>query len=307
MQERPDIVETAPIRNRLHHWIGAGVLLANKLRYSVRPYCRARDFSADDVSRAADYDFGVVEGWLEDLAAYDGSGVNDKVVLELGPGPDLGTGVILLAGGARRYVAMDVNGLAARAPASLYDELLRRIAARGDVAIDVKEIAVEVERAVAGQDGRLDYRCRKDFNISTIGSGSVDIIFSQAAFEHFDDIRTVAAQSAQVARAGAVMIARIDLRTHTRWLRPRDPLNIYRYSPRMYRRLTFRGSPNRLRPRDYVAAFADGGWSDIRVQAISVLSDDYIARVQPTLAQAFRDGESQMAALSIVLCARRGQ
>ena len=307
MQREAEIVNPPAVRNRLYHWAGAMALLANKVRYTVRPYHRPRDFGADEISRGVDYDFSVVESWLGWLGRCGVSGgVKDKVVLELGVGPDLGTGLILLAMGARRYVAMDVNDLASGAAAAFYEELLRQIARRDDIPADVDALAGELELVRGGGGGRLDYRCRKDFDISTIGSRAADVIFSQAAMEHFDDVKAAAAQTAEVAREGAVLIARIDLRTHTRWLRRRDPLNIYRYSSWAYRLLKFRGSPNRLRPRDYVSAFEEGGWSDVHVRPVSVLSGEYVARVQPSLAGPFRRAEAQMEALSIVLCARKG-
>ena len=134
---------------------------------------------------------------------------------------------------------------------------------------------------------------------------SVDLIVSQAAFEHFDDLHRTIGQMSKLARPGAVLVCEIDLSTHTRWIRDRDPLNIYRYSDAFYNMLKFRGSPNRVRPQAYREMLSDAGWDDIQQYPLAVLDEDYLAGVQPSLARQFKDDASEMGSLSIALCARK--
>ncbi len=88
-------------------------------------------------------------------------------------------------------------------------------------------------------------------DISTFGPNSVDLIFSHAAFEHFDDIDATFQKMSDIARPGCKLVSMIDLKTHTRWISDKDPLNIYRYGDLISSLLKFRGTPNRVRPHEY--------------------------------------------------------
>ena len=91
----------------------------------------------------------------------------------------------------------------------------------------------------------------------------MDLVFSQAAFEHFDDIDATVAQLTAVCKPGAVIVAEIDLMTHSRWIRDKDPNNIYRYHERVYRCSTSAGSPTAFVPIATERAFERNGWSDV--------------------------------------------
>ena len=58
-----------------------------------------------------------------------------------------------------------------------------------------------------------------------------------------------------------MIVAEVDLMTHSRWIREKDPLNIYRYPQWLYRLFYFRGQPNRVRPSRYREAFQRLGWN----------------------------------------------
>jgi SAM-dependent methyltransferase len=246
-----------PGERLFHHLVGLAILVLNKLRHDVRGYRTPRPFSAQEVERAVAYDLGVVEHWMRALRGYVGEAVSlrDQRVLELGPGADLGVGLVLLAKGAASYHALEATR--------------------------------------AGRNDRLDYRVRGDFDLRVLGGADVDFVFSQAVFEHFDDPDDVLARLADVVRPGAVLVAEIDLKTHTRWLRERDPLNIY-------------GSPNRWRPPDYEASLARHGWTDVQITPGDVLPDAYVAGVRPSLAPRFRSEAARMEVLNLVLCATKG-
>lgn len=97
------------------------------------------------------------------------------------------------------------------------------------------------------------------------------------------------------------MVAQVDLKTHSRWIREHDPNNSYRYPRWLYRLFWFQGAPNRVRPQEYVRALRRCGWTDIEITPLSQLGDRRIRSVDT----AFRDPSDQMNVLSIVLCARK--
>ncbi|MDP6633919.1 MAG: methyltransferase domain-containing protein [Phycisphaerae bacterium] len=304
---QPKIVNPGKVRNRLHHVIGAVILTANKIRHAVGGYRTPRPFAPSQIARAVRYDFSVVDGWLDCLRQYVGErfSLAGKRVLELGPGADLGAGVILLAMGSDKYSAVDAHNLADAATDEFYDLLFLELAAREDLDIDIDALRDELLLTQDGAGERLCYQCNRDFDLSVIEDDSIDLIVSQAAFEHFDDVPRTIEQMSKLASPGAVLVCEIDLATHTRWIRDRDPLNIYRFSDAYYNLMKFRGSPNRIRPVEYKQMLTAAGWGDIEQFPLTVLDADYLARVQPSLAGRFRDQTAEMECLSVAVCARK--
>lgn len=292
------------MRNAVYYLLGLGFLLLAKVKHSVSGYTSPKPFDSTQIERCVDYDIRVVDQWLVHLERYceRPDCIEGKNVLELGPGSDLGVGLYLLARGAATYSACDVNDLASSAPSRLYEELFERLRARYG-GQDIELLRRELSSLPRNESARrLNYVIRVDFAIdAAFEAGSIDLVFSQAAFEHFDDVDETVQRLSAVCAPGAVIVAEIDLMTHSRWIREKDPNNIYRFGPTVYRMLRFRGSPNRLRPRDYTAAFERGGWCDVSIVPVSALEK------QPSsgMARGFRDPASQMELLSVVLCARR--
>lgn len=181
-------------------------------------------------------------------------------VLELSPGASRGNGVLFLALGARSYHAIDVFDLAGGEHPAFYDRLL-------DAFPEGRETDRERARTIARTPSapEFGYAVGRDFDIRRLAGGrSFDLIVSCAAFEHYDDPAQAIAGLTQVARPGCGTVHIIDLQTHSRWIRERDPNNIYRYPEPIYRLFRFPGQPNRQRPTDYVRSFEAEGWSDVR-------------------------------------------
>ena len=205
--------------------------------------------------------------WVGDI-------LNGKRVLELGPGSDLGVGLYLLSKGAGEYNAVDVNNLVQTVPQTFYEELFTYLKSMNDE-IDELLLRGELDKTINGRNNKLNYVCRNDFNISSaLDRRKVDVVFSQAAFEHFDNIEETIESLSNVAVKGAIAIILIDLKTHSRWIRDKDPINIYRYPDWIYRSFHFRGIPNRVRPYQYKDAFKKHGWGNVKIEPGKLLSDD---------------------------------
>jgi SAM-dependent methyltransferase len=283
---------------------GIVFLTLAKAKNMLRGYSSPKPFPLSETDRCVAYDLKVVEEWLQHLAAYSAGGndLRGKQVLELGPGSDLGVGLCLLAKGAAAYHACDVNDLSLHAPASFYTSLIERIAAT-DASVDTQALKSQIECARNGSSSQLHYVVRKDFDlVSAFGPNTMDLVFSQAAFEHFDDVPRTIEQLSAVCRPGATIVAEIDLKTHSRWIRNKDPNNIYRYSNAVYGAFRFRGMPNRMRPYQYRELFERHGWSDVSITPIEQMND---LGTEFSVDRQFQDPRSQMSYLSIVLCAKR--
>lgn len=293
-------------RNVFYYFAGLPFLALAKTKNVLRGYSTPKPFDVRDTDRAINYDFQVVEDWLAHLRQYGGNrlSLTERNVLELGPGSDLGIGLLLLAKGARSYNACDVNDLVKKVPDGFYRAFLARVE-RTESDADLARLRRALGAARSGSADGINYVVRDDFDlVKAFGRESMDFVFSQAAFEHFDDIDATVAQLTAVCKPGAIVVAEIDLMTHSRWIRDKDPNNIYRYHERVYRLFNFRGIPNRVRPYRYRNAFERNGWS--KVITVPRLTRGDHRSAASGMTGVFRDDVNEMGHLSIVLCATKG-
>lgn len=300
------IIRPKDIKNYQYFYIGVLFIILNYVRHRLFGYKTPRDFSIHEIERAIEYDFNVVQSWLTALLGYSQSDnfLRDKVVLELGPGPDLGIGLILLAMGAKKYIAFDVNCLAKNAPINFYDKLLDVLSERipGIKRTYLKE---QLEKAYTNNPENLSYIVDKELNIARVKE-KPELVFSQAAFEHFSDAKKTLIQLSRIVALGCIMISEIDLKTHTSWIRERDPLNIYRYGKKFWDAFKFNGFPNRVRTFEYKRILKSNHWQDIRIEPLTVLEDSYVEQVKLTLNKEFSLlGIAEMRNLSVMLMATK--
>ncbi len=279
----------------------AGVLflLLAKCKNVLQGYSTPRTFSLTEYDKGVKYDLSVVDNWLTKLHEYNGGKIKGKNILELGPGADLGVGLYLLHKGAYRYNAIDVNNLVASVPGGFYNHFFDYLySVNPGSEIDI--LRNQLKLTQENRNDKLNYICRNDFDItSAIKPKSVDIIFSQAAFEHFDNIQKTIEQLSTVSKNGAILIALIDLKTHSRWIKDKDPNNIYRYSDWFYNIFKFRGTPNRIRPYKYKKILEKNGWHDIQIIQKKVYENNETS----FLNKKFQSDKNQMELLSVYLCA----
>lgn len=274
----------------------------------MKGYNSPRPFDISQFEQAINYDISVVKHWLLFLELYTNHSVTikDKIILELGPGADLGIGLIVLHLGVKQYNSLDVNNLVESVPPLFYQKLFSQIQEKmGDGIPTIDYLKEQLALTNTGNNDRLNYVCRDDFDIRTFGTHSIDIVFSQAAIEHFEDIDKTFRQLSDVVKPGGILIAEIDLNTHTRWLREIDPLNIYRYPNWLYSALMFRGAPNRIRPTKFKSVLEDNGWNKIYIKPLTKISDHYLRKCRPYLCKNFRSAEAEMEYLTIMICATK--
>lgn len=277
-----------------------------KAKSLIHGYSSPKPFGIAEIQRCIDYDITVVDNWLCELKAYaDGEEkLKGKNILELGPGSDIGIGLYLLAKGCFQYNACDVHNLMKKTPESFYRQFFGRLSSR-EPQEKIDFLKQQLAAFKAGYPSRLNSLVRNDFDlVSAFGPATVDLVFSQAAFEHFDNVPATVTQIHTVCKPGAILIAQVDLKTHSRWIRQKDPNNIYRYPQGLYNFFRFRGSPNRFRPFQYKMALEAAGWQDISIYPISVLNE---GEGYAGMDKRFSDQKNQMDHLSIMLCAKKSE
>jgi hypothetical protein len=214
--------------------------IVNTIRHRVRGYRTPRPFDDSDIDRAITYDESVVDRW----AARGDLSFNGVKILELGPGPDLGTGAIMLRRGAASYAAADLFPLAEAASEQFYARLGEKIGEFDRDALSFKLVSFP----------DLHELLQK-----------FDLVVSNATLEHIADIPSLFVALSHLLADNGIMCHHVDAKTHMRWLRDKDPLNILRYNDLIYDRLlSFPGAPNRLRAGEYVDAAHSAGL-DVRI------------------------------------------
>jgi SAM-dependent methyltransferase len=290
-------------RNIALYWLGIAAFAYIKVRNTLRGYRNPRPLYSRDAEKAYEYDRGVVENMLRRMGVYLGRtpSVRGRTVLELGPGADLGTGIILLIKGAKRYLSVDANDLAGSATEEFYKKFM-------DLAKKDYVAPPDMDSYVIGNisgNNRLRYIVNKDFDMSVLDGEEVDLVISQAAVEHFDDFNKTVSQLSSAVKSGAVFIAEVDLMTHSRWLRDADPLNIYRYNDIIYGMFRVPGSPSRLRPQEYRAIMEKHGWSRVEIYPLATLNERSLQLARRGLNKRFRDTANEMERLVIIICATK--
>lgn len=258
---------------------GAGLAVANAVRHRLRGYRTPREFGPEDIARNVDYSIAVVDQWRRN--GLDAAG---RDVLEVGPGPDLGTGFALVALGAASYTAVDRFPLAQGANAAFYRALGARLGVDVDATLSrIRYVVGAIPTAIDPPD-------------------AFDAFVSNGTLEHLADMPSAFAWMASVAKPGALHVHVVDAQTHMRWVRPRDPWNILRYPTGLYRvAMSFPGAPNRLLASDYVAAASP---ADIRLSIVpgTQIDPEDLRRVRPSLAGPFRTrGDDDLRLLTFTL------
>ncbi|OGV57783.1 MAG: hypothetical protein A2X45_19795 [Lentisphaerae bacterium GWF2_50_93] len=281
-----------------------------KVKYLLFGYGVTRVSSLEEMERIIEYDISIVdEYWISSLAKYAGSGsgisIEGRVILEIGPGYDLGTGLYLLSKDIAKYNAVDVNNLIHSVPFEFYERFMKRINADPDKSALLE---YQLKRTMSGRNDRLNYVCSANPDMVNIfGRKSIDLVFSHFSLEHVNDLHKMLSQLDQVVRPGGVLVSRIDFLTHFRWLRNLDPLNMYRYGAGFYGLFSYSGMPNRKRPFEFVELFEENGWDDVQMTPSSLLDDKYLNESVPYLHSSFSNERNQMQIASAVICATKSR
>jgi len=270
--------------------LGLNLMIANKIRHFFKGYFSPRPFAPSNIQRSVNYCFKVVQSWNNILKEYMKQPYPflNKDVLEIGPGPDLGTGLIILSLGAKTFTALDKHYLLSQTPNEFYKLLLSKL--KGFPFYERAETACHsLLEGESIEEFKYIYLPEFPRDFPKLGR-KFHILLSQAVFEHFSKTELVLffKKVKKTLCLKAKMTHEIDLSTHTRFLRNIDPLNILRYPDFIWNLLGFDGSPNRLRISDYRSVLKRLGYSNIDCHSLRRLDLGYVEKMKASLYKRFR-------------------
>lgn len=246
------------------------IALGNRLLASA--YKRRTQQDSSQEKDEASYPLTVFHQHLTALEPLRGNLVGADV-MEIGPGGNLGLGLLALLAGAKSVTCLDVVPRAAQSALDdLYPALINTAAAYPETYLVAPTLLKRARQDAEGLArellGRITYHAPMDIARNALPTASLDVICSHTCFEHFADPAGAVAQIARLLRPGGLTSHQIDLRDHRDFNRPLDFLA---YSDRLWRLMTSRQPDavrNRWRASEYRAAFGQHGLELLYLEVI---------------------------------------
>jgi len=204
----------------------------------------------------ADYAISIVDFWLKMLG--NPATIAGRRVMEIGPGRDMGTAMILSAMGAEiTVVEKYAQGWVSGFHEQMAGELLRRLE-DCNWPLDLDKIRQQLESHDFGpsivlvRDGLEDLPTHLD--------GSFDLSFSHSVLEHLAEPTAAMRALYRASSREAVGIHRVDFRDHADFARPLDFLLLTDEAFENYCPVYRYGYGNRVRADGYAAILSDAGF-----------------------------------------------
>lgn len=201
--------------------------------------------------------------------------LDDKVVLEIGPGNSVAIALLLLAFGARKVVLVDKfkhlywdnNNI--KYHKRIVDLIrLRRLPFADNAA---SAILIEKNRVFFNHK-KIEYHFCDAANLP-FNDDSFDIVMSNAVLEHVHGIEDAIKELYRITKRGGIGIHEIDLGDH---FCRKKALNLLRYPRWLWILMAFNrpGYSNRLRFADLVGLFRRSGFDVVKSEALNCYSGD---------------------------------
>jgi SAM-dependent methyltransferase len=242
------------------------------------------DASPEAIERDVAYALGNADIWTG-LLPGGAEFLKGKRVLEIGPGVNFGTTLALACHGAEVLVAERFPSpwdpdYHPKFYARLRDEL-----AAGAPRVDLTPLNAIISQGRYPADRITIYQCSLE-ELSAVPSHSVDLIFSNAVFEHLYDLKAASAQIARITRPGGLGLHQVDFRDHRN---PSRPLEYLLLSDREFKwefKERHGECGNRFRPLEMRRFFEEAGFVVNEFRPDLYAEAEYLAEFLTRLRQA---------------------
>ncbi len=206
----------------------------------------------DEIDRAATYVFAILDSY-QNIFKRLGLSPKGLTILELGPGADFGAQLILASMGAKMILA---DRFVTQFRPDYHPRLYVEVARRWDGPKDQLEAAIE-----QGHDGsKLRLIAQPVEDLNAIASNSIDLIYSNAVFEHIYDVSCATRECARITKVGGFGSHQIDWRDHRDFKRPLEHLTLREEDYRKEAEPVFYSFGNRLRSIEFWGHFEAEGF-----------------------------------------------
>lgn len=179
------------------------------------------------VSGSAIYNLGIFNRYDGIWREYRRSAPSPSI-LEIGPGANLGQGMLFIASGARKYTGLDLHAHPELHTPYGYTaayEMLSLVAP-ASVRRNADEIySISGDKVVFNPE-RIEYLFPRQSYDIRLPDGSVDFVFSHSVFEHITDPARTIAAIGKVLRKGGLSAHHFDMRDHTDFSKPLEFLKV---------------------------------------------------------------------------------
>ena len=195
------------------------------------------------------------------------------VLLELGPGDNIGQGVIFAMTGAKKYYGLDIFRAAQfynRAHYQAVAALLSTVAPKAIVSNVDSVFRIDGDKVVFNTK-KVEYLYPHQSYDIPLPPGSVDYAFSSSVFEHISDPEATINAIFRVLPSGGLTAHHFDMRDHEDFSKPLEFLKLDTQTFKN-RDVPLHRSTNRWRLSDFVAAFKKSGFRVDKVEVTSRLA-----------------------------------
>jgi SAM-dependent methyltransferase len=184
-----------------------------------------RDYAAHNST--SPYNFGVYNLYSGIQREYLRSNKPTRV-LEIGPGNNLGVGLIFALSGAEKYYGLDIYMDPELFAAAQYESIayLLELAGGARSLRKVGTVMTVKNGKVEFAKERLEYLFPRQSYDIPISDGSLDYVFSHATLEHVADPDRTIQSIHRVLRKGGVTAHQIDMRDHADFSKPLEFLKV---------------------------------------------------------------------------------
>jgi SAM-dependent methyltransferase len=243
-----------------------------------------QDTSPEAIAAAIDHAYQVGLSHLQKIETWVRLPTAGLRVLEIGPGPNYGSTMMMAAFGASVAVAdrwLPPWSDAYHRPfyAGLADRIAREHA-------DADPSGLRALAAAGAHDPRIIAAHDDAERLIDAPAGHFDLVISNAVFEHIVDVGLATRRIFEVLRPGGVSCHQVDLRDHRDFSRPLEYLLMSAQEEARWLAQSEHHQGCQRRRSDYEAAFARAGFDTLSEYITLRAEEDYLADLLPRLRKA---------------------
>ena len=243
------------------------------------------DATADAIEKDARYAIATAQSYVDCLPGGQ-SHLNNRSVLELGPGPNFGAVLVLLCWGATRVATADrfLVPFSSTYHLPLYQRLKELLIER-DPATRLDPLIEVINRKQHNAAGLSSYATPLEVLAETVDT-SFDVTASNAVFEHLFNPRAAILSLHTLMASGGIGLHQVDFRDHRDFSQPLEFLLDDERSFALLFDKEHGETGNRIRPFQMEAMFRAAGFTKVDFHANLLAEKSYLDNLVPRLRSA---------------------